>query len=59
MKIDSYLKNTDAYTITARNQSVEEMMIEHNMLVSMEKQRIAQQFPWKRKGYRKQPLREV
>lgn len=53
MKIDSYLKNTDVYTLTARNQSVEEMMKEHNMLVSMEKQRIAQQFPWKRKGYRK------
>ena len=53
MKIDSYLKNTDAYTLTARNQSVEEMMKEHNMLVSMEKQRITQQFPWKRKGYRK------
>lgn len=53
MKIDSYLKDADAYILTARNQSVEEMMKEYNMLISMERQRVAQQFPWKRKGYRK------
>ena len=31
----------------------EEMEQEHRMLVSMERQREASRFPWKRKGYRK------
>lgn len=43
----------ETYTLYARNQSITDWMREQEMLISMEKQRIAKQFPWKRKGYRK------
>ena len=41
------------YTLHTRSQSITDWMHEQEMLISMEKQRIAKQFPWKRKGYRK------
>ena len=43
----------ETYTLHARPQSITDWMREQEMLISMEKQRIAKQFPWKRKGYRK------
>lgn len=44
----------ETYTLYARPQSsITNWMREQEMLISMEKQRIAKQFPWKRKGYRK------
>ena len=43
----------ETYTLYARPQSITDFMSEQEMLISMEKQRIAKQFPWKRKGYRK------
>ena len=48
------LKQNVVYTLTVRPQSVLDWQREQEMLISMEKQRIAKQFPWKRKGHRKQ-----
>lgn len=44
---------TETYTIYAIPQVVIDWKKEQDMLISMEKQRIAKQFPWKRKRYRK------
>ena len=41
------------FYLSAPPQSVKEWREEMNMLASMERERIAKQFPWKRKGYRK------
>lgn len=43
----------EVYTIYAMPPVVIDWKKEQDMLISMEKQRIAKQFPWKRKGYRK------
>ena len=43
----------EIFVLQARPQSVLDWQREQEMLISMEKQRIAKQFPWKRKGYRK------
>lgn len=44
----------EIFVLQARPQSVLDWQREQEMLISMEKQQIAKQFPWKRKGYRKQ-----
>lgn len=41
------------YTLYAKPQSITDWIYEQEMFISMEKQRIAKQFPWKKKGYRK------
>lgn len=41
------------FYLSAQPQSVKEWREEMVMLTSMERERIAKQFPWKRKGYRK------
>lgn len=49
MKIDK----TKAYIFRMPPETVMTSMQQDDMRISMEKQRIARQFPWKRKGYRK------
>ena len=43
----------EIFVIQARSQSVLDWQREQEMLISMERERRAKRFPWKRKGYRK------
>ena len=43
----------EVYLFKDRPESVKQAMQQAEMIASMERQRIARQFPWKRKGYRK------
>lgn len=53
MEAKEYLDYPAVYTLTDKPATVQDWMREQNMLISMEKERQAKQFPWKRKGYRK------
>lgn len=43
----------EVYLFKDRPESVKQAMQQAEMIASMERQRIARQFQWKRKGYRK------
>lgn len=47
------MDNKVVYVLKARPESITKQMQQDEMLIKMEKQRQARQFPWKRKGYRK------
>ena len=53
MDAKTYLNPADVYTLKCRPDALEALMREEAMRISLEKERVARLFPWKRKGYRK------